>query len=202
MSSENFAAVSFPALRNVNQDAMDAQIRAHGHATGYASGLRAAEVETARRIAELEATHAELLRQEHARIDVAIEALDAAALALHNRIVPTVEQAQNVLAASAIDLAEAIIGNELQDGAGSARAALARALDNAGAQPIHAIRMNPVDVFQLDNANRTATMVEIIPDESIARGDAVADFSDGSLDARIRSALDRARAVLLGGGAS
>ncbi len=198
MSSENFAAVSFPALRHINQDALDAQARAHGHATGYASGLRSAEVETARLRAELEATSAEELRREHARIDAAVEALDAAALALHNRTVPTVEQSQNVLAASAIELAEAILGYELQDGRGSAKAALARALDNAGPQTILAIRMNPVDVFQLDNANRTATMVEIVPDETIARGDAVADFSDGSLDARIQSALGRARAALLG----
>jgi flagellar assembly protein FliH len=198
MSSENFAAVSFPALRHVNQDALDAQVRARGHATGYASGLRAAEIETARQRAELEAASAEELRREHARIDVAVEALDAAALALHNRIVPTIEQSQNVLAASAIELAEAILGYELQDGRGSAKAALARALDNAGPQTILAIRMNPVDVFQLDNANRTATMVEIIPDDTIARGDAVADFSDGSLDARIQTALGRARSALLG----
>lgn len=198
MSSDNFAAVSFPALRHVNQDAMDAQSRAHGHATGYASGLRAAEAEAARRIAELEAASAESLRQEHARIDIAIEALEAAALALHNRVVPTVEQAQDVLAASALELAEAIIGYELRDGQTSARAALARALDHAGQQPILAIRMNPADAFQLDNANRTSTMVDIVPDETVARGDAVADFSDGSLDARIRSALDRARTALLG----
>jgi flagellar assembly protein FliH len=198
MSSENFAAVSFPALRHVNQDALDAQTRAHGHATGYASGIRAAEADTAKRVAELEAASAEELRREHARIDAAVEALDAAALALHNRTVPTIEQSQNVLAASAIELAEAILGYELQDGRSSAKAALARALDNAGPQPILAIRMNPVDVFQLDNANRTATMVEIMPDETIARGDAVADFSDGSLDARIQSALGRARSALLG----
>jgi len=198
MSSENFAAVSFPALRHVNQDAMDAQARAHGHATGYASGLRSAEVETARRVAELEAASIEALRQEHARIDVAVEALEAAALALHNRTVPTVEQAQNVLAASALDLAEAIIGYELQDGPKSARAALARALSHVGPQPIIAIRMNPADAFQLDNANRTATMVDIIPDETVARGDAMADFSDGSLDASIRTAFIRARNALLG----
>jgi flagellar assembly protein FliH len=198
MSSENFAAVSFPALRHVNQDAMDAQSRAHGHATGYASGLRAAEVETARQRAELEAASAENLRRERARIDVAIEALDAAALALHNRTVPTIEQSQNVLAASALELAEAIIGYELQDGQTSARAALARALSHVGPQPILAIRMNPADAFQLDNANRTASMVDIIPDDAIARGDAVAEFSDGSLDARIQSALLRARSALLG----
>ena len=58
--------------------------------------------------------------------------------------------------------------------------------------------MNPVDVFQLDNASRTATMVEIVPDATIARGDAVADFSDGYLDARIQTALARARSALLG----
>ncbi|MEO6944436.1 MAG: FliH/SctL family protein [Lacisediminihabitans sp.] len=198
MSTENFAAVSFPALRHVNQDAMDAQVRAHGHATGYASGLRAAEAETARRIAELELESAESLRQEHARIDAAVEALDAAALALHTRIIPTVEDAQNVLAASALDLAEAIIGYELQDGQNSARAALARALSHVGPQPILSIRMNPADAFQLDNANRTTSMIDIIPDESIGRGDAVANFSDGSLDARIQTAVDRARSALLG----
>lgn len=198
MSSESFSAVSFPALRHVNQDAMDAQARAHGHATGYAAGLRAAKVETARRLAELDAASTEERRQGYARIDVAIEALEAAALALHSRTVPTIERAQDVLAASAIELAEAILGYELEDGKNSARSALARVLDNADQKMVLAIRMNPVDVFQLDNASRTATMVEIVPDATIARGDAVADFSDGYLDARIQTALARARSALLG----
>jgi flagellar assembly protein FliH len=37
-----------------------------------------------------------------------------------------------------------------------------------------------------------------VPDLSLARGDAIAEYPDGELDARIGSALARARAALAG----
>ena len=51
----DFAALTFPALRHPNQDALDAQARTQGHAAGYASGLRAAAREAEARVVELNA---------------------------------------------------------------------------------------------------------------------------------------------------
>jgi flagellar assembly protein FliH len=45
---------------------------------------------------------------------------------------------------------------------------------------------------------RAAAGVELSPDASIARGDAVADLPVGYLDARIGTAVARARAAILG----
>ena len=97
-----------------------------------------------------------------------------------------------------LELAEAILGYELNDGPTSARAALARVVGHADPKTLIAVRMNPNDIAELDAAGRATTAVDIIADDDIARGDAVGDFADGYLDARIQTALARARAALLG----
>ncbi|HXD62170.1 MAG TPA: FliH/SctL family protein [Lacisediminihabitans sp.] len=198
----DFAALTFPALRHPNQDALDAQARTQGHAAGYASGLRAAAREAEARVVELNAETAAMLNERNAQLDSALSALEAAARQLHERAIPTIEHAQDVLVSSAIELAEAILGYELADGPRSARAALARVLDHTDPKLLLNVRMNPADVAELDGARSdsapTASGVEIIADASVARGDALGDFADGYLDARIRTALDRARAALLG----
>lgn len=197
-----FAALTFPTLKHPNQDAMDAKARTQGHAAGYASGLRAAAREAEARVIELNAETSAMLNERNAQLDAALAALDAAARALHARAIPTIEQAQDALIASALELAEAILGYELADGQRSARAALARVLDHADPKTLLTVRMNPADITELDGAvgdsAHTASSVEIIADASVARGDAIGDFADGYLDARIRTALDRARAALLG----
>ena len=138
------------------------------------------------------------LSERNAQLDAALAALDAAARDLHARAIPTIEQVQDVLVASALELAEAILGRELMDTKNSARAALARVLDHADPRTLLTVRMNPDDIAELDAAGRPASGVEIIADDTIARGDALGDFSDGYLDARIQTALARARAALLG----
>ncbi|WP_349899725.1 FliH/SctL family protein [Parafrigoribacterium soli] len=197
-----FAALTFPALKHPNQDAMDAQARTRGHAAGYASGLRAAAREAEARVVELNAETTAMLNVRNAQLDAALAALDTAARQLHDRAIPTIEQAQDVLVSSAIELAEAILGYELADGPRSARAALARVLEHADPKMLLTVRMHPADIAELDgtapDAAHSASGVEIVADASLERGDALGDFADGYLDARIRTALDRARAALLG----
>ncbi len=193
----DFAALTFPALKHPNQDAMDAQSRVQGHAAGYASGLRAAAREAEARVKELNAETAAMLNERNAQIDSALAALETAARTLHNRAIPTIDQVQDVLVSSAIELAEAVLGYELSDGPGSARAALARVFEHADPRTLLSVRMNPADIAELDAAGRQAG-TEIIADDAVARGDALGDFLDGYLDARIQTALARAKAVLLG----
>jgi flagellar assembly protein FliH len=60
------------------------------------------------------------------------------------------------------------------------------------------VRMNPLDLGVLDDAVRAASGVSFTADASIARGDAIADLPLGYLDARIATAVARARAAMLG----
>jgi flagellar assembly protein FliH len=114
-----------------------------------------------------------------------------------------VTDAQDAIAVSALDLAETIIGAELADGERSATAALGRALAVVDPTTITTIRLNPLDLGVLDRAVLDGTVraisgVSLTADASIARGDAIADLPLGFLDARIATAVARARAAILG----
>jgi flagellar assembly protein FliH len=146
----------------------------------------------------MEAEHAALLRQCVASTERGLAALDAAVKALDAVTVPVVTQAQDVLAHSSLDLAEAVIGHELTQGEMSARAALARVMAHPILPGVHTVRMNPTDLAVLAEADIASTGLNIVPDESLAPGDATADFEDGHLDARIHTALNRAKVALLG----
>ena len=195
-----FSRVTFPALRSDDTDPFDVQARASGHAAGYAAGLRAASQEIAERTARLDAEHEASMLHGRARVDRAVAVLTAAARALEERTVPVIELSQDAIAASAIELAEAIIGSELSRDGTSARTAVARALGGVDAKTVHVVRMNPVDLSALDDAAIAATGVAFAADESLARGDAVTEFAVGYLDARVSTALARAKAALSGEG--
>jgi flagellar assembly protein FliH len=194
-----FSAVRFPSLRDVNRPGVDEQSRAHGHAAGYTAGLRAAADDVDARILRLEAEHAALVRHGQEKVDHALALLAAAAAALHERTVPVLREAEDTLVATAVDLAEAILGHELSDTENSARSALGRAQGHGAADQPHSIRMNPHDLALIDAATRARAAVEFTADASLARGDAITEFPDGFLDARIGTALARAKAALRGG---
>jgi flagellar assembly protein FliH len=146
----------------------------------------------------MEAEHAALLSHSEARTGRVLAALAAAAAALDAAVVPVITEAQDTLAASALDLAEAILGLELSDADTAARAALAR----ASALPIptgtRTVRMHPADLSVLDDPTRAAAGAVFVGDETLQRGDAFTEFETGYLDARIGAAMERARQALTG----
>lgn len=197
--SRDFFPMTFPSLpATAQQEQADADSRAAGHAAGYAAGLRAAGAELAGQKAALDAEHRAALLHDAARTDRAIVVLTAAALALDSRLLPVVSDAQDAIAVSALDLAETIIGAELANSERSAKAALARALAAVDPATITTIRLNPLDLSVLDENVRAASAVSFTADASLARGDAIADLPLGYLDARITTAVARARAAILG----
>lgn len=197
--SPDFFPMIFPALpATPGQDRADADSRVAGHAAGYAAGLRAAGAELTGQKAALDAEHRAALLHDGARTDRAIAVLTAAVFALDSRLLPVVTDAQDAIAAAALDLAETIIGTELADGERSAGAALARALAVVDPATITTIRLNPLDLGVLDETVRAVSGVSFTADASLARGDAIADLSLGFLDARIATAVARARAAILG----
>jgi flagellar assembly protein FliH len=170
---------------------------ARGHAAGYAAGLRRAAAEAAEREEERRAEHAAALAAARSRAEAAVSVLAAAARALDSRTAPVLAEAEAQLTAAALTVAEAVIGRELGDAPGSARAALARALSAPDAAAVLAVRLHPADLALLGQAAAPAPAgVVFEPDPSLARGDAVAVYPDGELDARIGTALARAAAAL------
>jgi flagellar assembly protein FliH len=64
---------------------------------------------------------------------------------------------------------------------------------------VAAVRLHPADIAVLKAAGLPqGTGVELVPDPSLARGDAMAEYPQGWLDARLGTALARARSALLG----
>lgn len=193
-----FSAVTYPSLKAAGQDRTDSVAYANGHTAGYTAGLRLATAEAEARRQNMEAEHAAALRHSQARTDRAVEVLAGAAQAVYAAVLPVVTDAQDALAAAAMDLAETVIGVELGDGDLSARAAIARALAGAPANGLVTVKLNPVDFSVLGDAAVSGSGAVIVADPAVARGDAVADFEHGHLNARIGTALDRARQALLG----
>jgi flagellar assembly protein FliH len=195
MSSLAFSPFSFPAMPDARADER-ASIR--GHAAGYAAGREHAERELESLRAELARENAAAAAADRAELDSALRALDRAASEFREAQAPVLRAADQALAAAAIELAETILGRELATGKTGARAALARAL-GSGDSMLSTIRMNPLDIDAIAWADYPG--LSVVPDSSLVRGDAVAEGMHGSVDARIGTALARARAVLEGGAA-
>ncbi|TFB84571.1 hypothetical protein E3O25_07970 [Cryobacterium sp. TMT1-3] len=194
-----FGRMAFPRLRDEEQDRDAEQSRAEGHAAGYTEGLRLAAADVERRADEINAEHAQNERYGEAQIDHAVLLLAAAARALDERSIPLIQQAESTLVNMSLDLAEAILGVELSRTEPSARRALERALhqpDQLDRSEVHTIRMHPDDLAILGEQTHALGSIRFQADSRLKRGDAITEFSDGFLDARIGTAFARATAAL------
>ena len=173
--------------------------RAAGWAAGWAAGSRAAaEAGALQRhtIDEAQRT-VELVRS--ARTDAALTLLGRAAEAIARQLVPVLAQATATLDDGAVTLAQAVLGRELADSDDGARLALARALSLPPDVEVQTVRVHPLDLQVLIGAGVMADLpagVELVADRNLSPGDAVAEFPDGFLDARIGTAVERARRAL------
>ncbi|ROP75366.1 MULTISPECIES: hypothetical protein [unclassified Frigoribacterium] len=79
----------------------------------------------------------------------------------------------------------------------TARAAVARALDGLDRSLVVGVRLHPADLAALGDAV-AASAVPLVADARLARGDAEVDLPAGLVDARLVTALARARTALLG----
>ncbi len=191
--------MAFPRLRDDQQERAAEQSRAEGHAAGYTEGLRLAAEDVARRAHEIDAEHAENERHGETQIEHAVLLLAAAARALDERSIPLIQQAENTLVTTSLELVEAILGCELSHTDVSARRALERALnqpDQLDRSEVHTIRMHPDDLIVLGTQTKTLESIHFVADSRLKRGDAITEFSDGFLDARIGTAFARAKAAL------
>ena len=210
--------VAFPVLADPagRERASSADVR--GHAAGYTAGLRAAQAETDALRARLEAEHAARVTALQADTARRIAVLDAATNAMLSTVAPVLADAEASVASAAVDLAEAIVGNVVRasrpahdatgtdgpdepDGQGSREARIAsgaeatvrRALASVDRTVPVAVRLSPADAARVAGLDLP---VPVVADGTLRDGDAVVDLPDGMLDARIATALDRARTAL------
>ena len=207
--------VAFPVLADPagRERASSADVR--GHAAGYTAGLRAAQAETDALRARLEAEHAARITALQADTARRIAVLDAATNAMLSTVAPVLADAEASVASAAVDLAEAIVGNVVRasrpahdatvadgpDGPGSrearitsgAEATVRRALASVDRSVPVAVRLSPADAARVAGLDLP---VPVVADGALRDGDAVVDLPDGMLDARIATALDRARTAL------
>ncbi|GAB3127314.1 FliH/SctL family protein [Glaciibacter psychrotolerans] len=198
MSSPAFTTTAFPTIRSIDAERELASARTRGHAAGYAEGIRRAEQESAvRELARQSAADAQRARDgellAHGRAVLA-----AATSALHARVVETIESVESALAVASLELAEAVLGSELSRGETSARTALVRALGQDDARFAVSIRLHPNDLEVLRASDSDDVGVPLVADTALRPGDAIVELPVGYLDVQIASALERARAALVG----
>ena len=197
MSTENSTAARpavFPVVATTAQSYVQADAKARGFTQGHAAGYAPA-------LARQNAAHEALLVTLQARHNEEVQALRMATAALEARTIPVLADAEEVLFSQALDLAEALLGQELRDRNISARSALARVRGRSGDEVPVSIRMHPADLAELTENGRDAldlpTSVQLVADRSLNRGDAMADYPNGFLDARLSTAVARTRAALM-----
>jgi flagellar assembly protein FliH len=161
--------------------------RGEGFARGHEEGRQAALAEATRQQAE----------QANA-VQAALDALSAAAADVLARRDDAVAALEDALVAGALELAEAVVGRELEVARTPGRDALVRALRLADGTEGVVARLHPEDVETLgDHADLVVGReLAIVTDHTVERGGCIAQVGDGRIDARLSAALARVREVL------
>lgn len=188
-----FVPQAVPVLHSSRVQELEASASARGYAAGYAAGARAAQEGVEHLRTSLEGEYDRRAVEQADRAESVLAVLLEAARVLAERTVPVVETAQHAVVRGALDLAESIVGLELGDRAHAAQAALSRVTAEVDAAVV-GVRMHPDDIALL--AREGFDVPVLVADPSMLRGDAVADLEHGFLDARIGTAIARARAEL------
>ncbi len=195
MSTEALVPFSFPLLGPGSGKAAQDMAAARGHAAGYADGLALARLELAEQQTRMDLDRAAERRHAEQRLAGRVSVLDAATRALERQSAPSLAEARTRILDVALEIAEALLGQALQDGPSSARAAVARALGAADGEEVRAVRLHPADLAEIPSTDVPAGLT-LVADGSLQRGDAVAECPNGHLDARLGTALTRVRDAL------
>lgn len=99
----------------------------------------------------------------------------------------------------ALEIAEMVMMREVATAIDPGRDALVRCLSEVTRDEQVVVRLNPADLAQLGPFEDLLVdrSFELVADPSIPSGDAVADTTNGSVDARLSGALERVREELL-----
>jgi len=155
---------------------------------GYEEGYRAG-------LAEGRAAMAAETSTALARLGAMIRSVDEAAADLRRRQALELTGLEDALARTAVDLASAIIGRELEVAGSPGADALARALALVPAGASTIARLNPADAALINEAPPGVT---IVADPAVESGGCILEVGDSRIDAQLGPALDRVRSALLG----
>ena len=181
-------------------DALLAEARQEAQSAGYAQGFANGMAEArAHALAEATAEQARaerLAQQAAAAVERAVGALVAASDELARRTALTLADVEDLVVATAFDIAEAVLGastrHDPQRGATAVARALALVPDGAGEL---CIRVHPDD-HEVVRALPATAGVRIVADPALAPGDAIATSDAVTVDARLAAGLNRVREVL------
>lgn len=197
MSTDTFSAARLTVVTDDRVRSVQETARVSGYAAGFAAGSRAAAESTRILHEHLRSEAAAAAAARDAEHAAALDALQRAAQAAAARVVPVLDDARGLLHTLAFDLARAVVGHELADSEASARSALQRALAVPHDVRVQTVRLHPSDLAALRAVGADEVPgVELVADPSLSPGDAVSTFEGGFLDARIRTAFDRALLAL------
>ncbi len=175
--------------------------RTTGYAEGWAQGKRdaiAAAEEAAARAHAAEEHHEQ---RRSAALAHAVNALGRAVTELENQLMPTFTELQELVLASAFELAEGIVGRNLRDDPERGQDALRRAMTAAPEHGKVVVRLHPDDYANLvgdadgvfDYQGRE---INLRADPTLRAGDAIAETGTATVDATIEAAIARAREAL------
>lgn len=180
-------------------DRARARAQAAGYLDGWTRGVRAAEARAELMAERDRAEKAEAQARARADRERAITAVEAAATALERRTVPVAGELEHLVVSAALEIAESVIGHALRDDELRAPAALARTLALAPEGEDVAVRMHPEDITLLGpgrDGSDGRRRVTLVPDATLAPGDAVAVCNATEIDGRLAAAIERVKAVL------
>lgn len=157
----------------------------------------------------------ELLSQAYqSGFDEGVAAAEVAIRSTLERTIASLEASVNDLAAArnawetagpaqtvgiAFEIAEMVMMREVATSIDPGRDAIVRCMTEVAPDEPAVVRLNPADLAQLGPFEDLLVerSFELVADPSISSGDAVADTTTGSVDARLRGALGRVREELL-----
>jgi flagellar assembly protein FliH len=189
-------------------DRSRSEAAAVGYARGWSQGIRDARdsVKDARLAAAAEQQAFLLTR--NAAAAAALQALAQAADQLEKAALPGISGHEETILSAAIDIAEALLGQELRHHDTATRAAIARCLQLAPRGETVSIRLNADVLATLGEGDITNLLdsitgaagreIRLESDPTLAVGDAVARCGASTIDARLGEGIGRIRAQLSG----
>lgn len=197
-AADTLAGIPDELLRQARERAT-----AEGYAAGWAEGLQAGRDALGEQERQAAADQRRADAERRAALNQAVSALRAATDRLAEQNVALTEELEHTSLALALHIAEAVVDREIRLGHAAAEA-VSRALAHVPEQVPLTVRLHPDDYRTLTaGAPLTDAVpqasgwdVTLAPDPSLEPGDAVAQWQDTTVDARLSRAWERVREVL------
>ena len=184
---------------------LEARTAAHamGYADGWAAGQRGAGAQARENAARARDERKRAAAERTATLEQVLRTVGSAAAELERRALPVVTEIEEQILRAAVQLAETLVGRELELSREPGVDAIRRVLGLAPVNRPLTVRLCPADHAALvegtsgsDRYEIDGRSVTLLPDPALRSGDAVGDSDATTIDARIGPAMERVRAVV------